>query len=40
MRRAHSCDVLVCPRCGGEMRLIAAIQEPAVCEKILKHLGL
>jgi hypothetical protein len=40
MRRAHTCDVLVCPQCGGEMRLIAVIQEPAVCEKILRRLGL
>jgi hypothetical protein len=30
----------VCARCGGEMRLIAVIEAPAVIEKILRHLGL
>jgi hypothetical protein len=40
MRRAYACEVLVCPRCGGPMRLIAVVQEPAVCERILKHVGL
>jgi hypothetical protein len=33
-------DLLVCPRCGGEMRSVAVLQDPAVCEKILRHLGL
>jgi len=28
-----------CPRCGGRMRIIAFIQDPAVIEKILRHLG-
>jgi hypothetical protein len=33
-------DPLVCPRCGGELKIIALIEEPAVVERILKHLGL
>jgi hypothetical protein len=33
-------DVLVCPTCGGAMRLIAVIEDPAVIEKILRHLAL
>jgi hypothetical protein len=33
-------DVLVCQRCGGPMRLIAVIEDPAVIEKILRHVGL
>jgi hypothetical protein len=40
MQRTFACDVLVCPKCGGGMRVIAVVQEPAVCEKILRHLGL
>jgi hypothetical protein len=33
-------DPLVCPRCGGNMKIIALIEEPAVVERILKHLEL
>ena len=33
-------DVLACPRCGGRLRLIALIEEAAVIERILRHLGL
>jgi len=29
-----------CPRCGGPMRLISVIEDPAVARKILEHLGL
>ena len=32
-------DPLVCPRCGGAMRLLAFIEQPEVIEKILTHLG-
>ena len=40
LRRVWREDVLVCGRCGGEMRLIAVIQNPAVAERILRHVGL
>jgi hypothetical protein len=40
MKRVFAADVLVCSRCGGEMRLVAVIEAPAVIEKILRHLGL
>ena len=33
-------DPLECPNCGGEMKIIALIDERAVIEKILRHLGL
>lgn len=33
-------DVDQCPHCGGQLKLIAAIEEPAVIERILTHLGL
>jgi hypothetical protein len=32
--------VLACPDCGGRLRLLATIDEPAVIEKILRYLGL
>jgi uncharacterized protein YbaR (Trm112 family) len=30
MRRTFGFDVLACPRCGGRLRLIALIEEPAI----------
>ena len=36
--RIYEVDPLVCPKCGGTMRVIALIQEPKVIDKILKHL--
>jgi hypothetical protein len=38
IRLVYEVDPLQCPRCGGEMRVIALIQEPAVIDKILRHL--
>jgi hypothetical protein len=29
----------VCRRCGGPLRLIAGIEDPALIERILEHLG-
>jgi len=40
LRRTFAIDVLACPECGGQLRLIACIDAPAVIEKILRHLGL
>ena len=40
MRRAFGIDVLACPRCGGRLRLIATMENPAVVGKILAHLSL
>jgi hypothetical protein len=39
-RRVWREDILRCGRCGGDMRLIAVITEPAVCERIMRHAGL
>jgi len=39
MARTFECDVLACRRCGGRLRLIALIDEAAVIERILRHLG-
>ena len=40
MRRAFDLDVLRCPRCAGRMQFIATIEDPAVIQRILAHLGL
>ena len=37
--RIYECLPLLCPRCGEPMRIIAFVQEPAVVEKILTHIG-
>jgi hypothetical protein len=33
-------DLEHCPQCGGEFKIIAAIEEPAVIVRIFMHLGL
>ena len=40
MRRSFGIDVLACPQCGGRLALIAIIEDPAVIERILRHLRL
>ena len=40
MRRAFEADVLACPKCGGRMIVLATIEDPAVIQRILTHLGL
>jgi hypothetical protein len=40
IRRVFAVDVLECPRCGGRMRILAAIQTPEAIRAILDHLGL
>jgi hypothetical protein len=40
MARTFGIDVLACPRCGGRLRLIALIEQAAVIDRILRHLGL
>jgi hypothetical protein len=40
LERTFAIDVLACPDCGGRLRLIATITDPAVIDKILTHLGL
>jgi Putative transposase/Transposase zinc-binding domain len=39
MQRTFGLDVLACPRCGGRLRLIALIEQPAVIKRVLGHLG-
>jgi len=40
LRRVFAVDVLECPRCGGRMRLLAAIHPPDATEAILECLQL
>jgi hypothetical protein len=40
LKRVFELDLEHCPSCGGELKIIAAILEQPVIEKILKHLGL
>ena len=38
-RNVFAIDIEVCRRCGGKLRVIASIEEPAVIARILAHLG-
>ena len=40
MQRSFGFDVLACPRCAGRLKLVALIQDGAVSQRILRHLGL
>ena len=40
LRRASGFDVLACPRCPGRLTLVALIRDPAVIQRILRHLRL
>jgi len=39
LKRVFDIDLEHCPQCGGDLKIIAAIEEPAVIVKILTHLG-
>ena len=40
LKRVFEIDMEHCPNCGGELKIIVAILEAPVIEKILTHLGL
>ncbi len=40
LKRVFDLDLEHCPQCGGDMKIIVAIEEPAVIARILTHLGL
>ncbi len=40
LKRVYDSDIEHCPACGGKLKVIAVIEEPAVIERILTHLGL
>lgn len=35
---AHYIDITICPKCKGQIKIIAAIQDPKIINKILEHL--
>jgi len=39
IRQIYEVDPLLCPRCGGTMKVIAVIERPAIIRQILDHLG-
>ena len=40
LKRVFAIEIEECQKCGGKMKVIASIEDPAVIEKILNHLGL
>jgi hypothetical protein len=40
LARVFNIDVGTCSKCGGKMKIIAAIEDPKVIRKILEHMGL
>jgi hypothetical protein len=39
LKRVFAIDIEVCRRCGGQLKVIASIEDPPVIERILAHLG-
>jgi hypothetical protein len=40
LKRVFDLDLEHCPNCGGKLKIIAAMLQAPVIEKILTHLGL
>ena len=40
IRKVYEVDRLICPRCGGRMKVIAFLTEYAVVDRIIRHLEL
>ncbi len=38
LKRVFDIDIEICSECGGDVRIIASIEDPAVIQKILAHL--
>jgi hypothetical protein len=36
----YEVDPLICPRCGGRMRVVAFLAEPTVVDRIIRHVEL
>jgi len=40
LKRVFDIDIEHCPHCGGELKIIVALEEPTMIAKILAHLGM
>jgi hypothetical protein len=40
IRKVYEVDPLICPRCGGRMKVVAFLTEYAVVDRIIRHLEL
>jgi len=40
IRKVYEVDPLICPSCGGQMKIIAFIEDHKVIDKIIGHLKL
>ena len=40
IRKVYEVDPLLCPSCGGQMKIICFIEDPATIDKIIRHLKL
>ena len=38
LKRVFNIDIETCAECGGDVRIIASIEDPGVIRKILAHL--
>ena len=38
LKRVFDIDISLCPRCGGKLRVIGEVTEPAVVARLLAHL--
>jgi hypothetical protein len=40
IRKVYKIDAMICPRCGGIMKVVAFLTESAVVNRIIGHLKL
>jgi len=40
IRKVYEVDPMVCPKCGGRMKIIASITDYSVVDRIINHLKL
>ena len=40
IKKVYEIDPLICPQCGGTMRIVSFIEDHKVIDKIIKHLNL